>query len=83
MINNVIMLGVVPTIDQDVIQKGSLQNGRAAQNAAPRSLAPKAFTAVYKNNSAKYEVEPSSSFANTPQKNSSLISRSMEYIFGW
>eukprot|EP01135_Chromosphaera_perkinsii_P004625 Nk52_evm18s292 gene=Nk52_evmTU18s292 len=80
-INGVIMLGVVPTIDVDII-KGS-GNNAVPSSSTPRQLAPRALTNAYKNNAAKYEVEPFSAFANTPQKNSSILSKGLEYVFGW
>ena len=48
-------------------------------SSAPASMRP--LTAAYQASSCAHEVQPTA--ANTPQRNNSLFSKAVEYIFGW
>ncbi|XP_067891676.1 nucleoporin NUP35 isoform X2 [Heterodontus francisci] len=90
-----IMVGVKPCIDKSVMEtfdrgRGSLFSvfsppvstvGTPIQSpSTPRTTAMRPLAAAYKASSSDYQVV---SDRQTPRKDESLVSKAMEYMFGW
>ncbi|XP_064635235.1 nucleoporin NUP35-like [Lineus longissimus] len=90
---NGIMVGVQPCIDKSVMESDRDNHlhqsmlGTPIQQIGPgesfntsKSTPMRPLTAAYRAASSDHEVVSQS---NTPQKNSSIMSKAMEYMFGW
>ncbi|XP_072903151.1 nucleoporin NUP35 isoform X1 [Hemitrygon akajei] len=90
-----IMVGVKPCIDKSVMETNDRNGGSvysvftppintmgiAAQSpSTPKTTAMRPLAAAYKASSSDYQVV---SDRQTPRKDESLVSKAMEYMFGW
>ncbi|XP_022091745.1 nucleoporin NUP53-like isoform X2 [Acanthaster planci] len=91
-----IMIGVTPCIDKSVMEGGDQCNASTLQSSTPSRypMTPQAdevetskhpssirpLTAAYKAASSNHEVLQGSS---TPKKSSNVVSKTLEYMFGW
>uniref|UniRef100_A0A8C5K3H1 Nucleoporin NUP53 n=1 Tax=Jaculus jaculus TaxID=51337 RepID=A0A8C5K3H1_JACJA len=74
-----IMIGVKPCIDKSVMENG----GRCTPTqlgSTPRISTMRALATAYKASTSDYQVI---SDRQTPKKEDNLVSRAMEYMFGW
>ncbi|XP_033101431.1 nucleoporin NUP35-like [Anneissia japonica] len=83
---NSIMVGVTPCIDKSVIDGTSCHSNRNQSSStlhldSPTPKTPiRPLTSAYKTVSSEIEVVPDS---NTPKKSNNVITKTMEYMFGW
>lgn len=96
---NSIMVGVAPCIDKNVMHCGKenadtsvirtsyygtptshLHQSISERAGSNRGTPIRPLTAAYKASSSDYEVAGKT---NTPQKNTNVLSKAMEYMFGW
>ncbi|XP_069792012.1 nucleoporin NUP35 [Narcine bancroftii] len=90
-----IMVGVKPCIDKSVMESNDRSYGPvfsvftppintidtpAQSPSTPRNTAIRPLAAAYKASSSDYQVV---SDRQTPRKDESLVSKAMEYMFGW
>nr|XP_022343203.1 nucleoporin NUP53-like [Crassostrea virginica] len=84
--NNCVMIGVKPCIDKVVMdrdRKACLPEEHSVDlntSTATRNTPIRPLTAAYKAARSDHEVVKNN---RTPQKNSSFMSKTMEYMFGW
>eukprot|EP00105_Crassostrea_gigas_P028953 XP_011450752.1 PREDICTED: nucleoporin NUP53 [Crassostrea gigas] len=84
--NNCVMIGVKPCIDKVVMdrdRKASLAEEHSLDlntSSAARNTPIRPLTAAYKAARSDHEVVKNN---QTPQKNSTFIGKTMEYMFGW
>ena len=75
-----IMVGICQCRDPSVLDRlnTSLQDVTNTSVATPRTIRP--LTQAYKEAQEENKVVPGT---NTPTRNTGLVSRAMEYMFGW
>ncbi|XP_077986343.1 nucleoporin NUP35-like [Glandiceps talaboti] len=79
---NSIMVGVTFCIEKSAMQVPSdnVSISTPSQIECHKSPAIRPLTAAYQAASSPYQVAPST---NAPEKNAGVVSRAMEYMFGW
>lgn len=85
-----IMVGVMPCIEKSVLEVAGKENISSTPLRPETSTVPSSFnnaapmrplTAAYQAASSDHQVVQDG--IRTPQKNSNLVSKAMEYVFGW
>eukprot|EP00128_Syssomonas_multiformis_P009946 Colp12_sorted_trinity150504_noHs@2775 len=76
--DGVVMIGVVPCVEL------SLMQGETQEAEAPVQQAPRYLVNAYRQTASKYQVEASQSVAAAPQRqNDGILSKTLEFVFGW
>ncbi|EDO31992.1 predicted protein, partial [Nematostella vectensis] len=86
-----IMIGVMPCIEKSLMEDCGKENTMrhmetskmdvSVNPATPSRLPIRPLTAAYQAASSNHQVVPQD--GRTPQKNNNVISKAMEYMFGW
>lgn len=84
---NSLMIGVVPCLDPPSDNNVSqiLENPESSVLSLNSSLAPqnRSIRPLTQSFKAAHNDHDVSAIVNTPNKNSGIVSKAMEYIFGW